>query len=226
MVENSTPHVLDKLGLGWEVIHAANPAAVLQMFKSPGFWLSYLVVLILIVGINNALIARLDGIAAARMETLGISMRRGFRLVGRTILLYLAMFAVMLIAGIFVGIGAGILGTFRFAQGIFLAAAVALGIYAGGRVFLANTAQGYAETCRMLGACNMTAALPRLNMPVRIAVGDEDYATPVAMSQTLHRGIAGSTLNVISNARHLTPLECPQQIAAELEKLIEAVPAQ
>src|ERR1700760_4206939 len=51
-------------------------------------------------------------------------------------------------------------------------------------VFLANTAQAYAETCRMLGACNMTAALPGLKMPVRIAVGDEDYATPVAMSQT------------------------------------------
>jgi 3-oxoadipate enol-lactonase len=93
-------------------------------------------------------------------------------------------------------------------------------------VFLRNTAQAYAETCRMLGACNMTAALPHLRMPVRIAVGDEDYATPVAMSETLHRGIAGSTLTVIRNARHLTPLECPQQIVAELEKLMEAVPVQ
>jgi 3-oxoadipate enol-lactonase len=93
-------------------------------------------------------------------------------------------------------------------------------------VFLANTAQAYAETCRMLGACNMSAALPRLKMPVRIVVGDEDYATPVAMSQTLHRAIVGSTINVIKNARHLTPLECPQMIAAELRKLIETVPAQ
>ncbi len=93
-------------------------------------------------------------------------------------------------------------------------------------VFLRNGPEPYAETCRMLGACNMTAALPHLRMPVRIAVGDEDYATPVAMSETLHRGIAGSSLTVIRNARHLTPLECPQQIAAELEKLIEAVPVQ
>ena len=76
--------------------------------------------------------------------------------------------------------------------------------------------EAYAETCRMLGACNMTAALPRLKMPARIAVGDEDYATPVAMSQTLHRGITGSTLTVIENARHLTPLECPDRIVAEL----------
>ncbi len=93
-------------------------------------------------------------------------------------------------------------------------------------VFLRNIPKAYAETCRMLGACNMTAALPRLRMPTRIVVGDEDYATPVAMSQTLNRGIASSTLTVIPNARHLTPLECPQQIAAELEKLMQAVPVQ
>jgi len=93
------------------------------------------------------------------------------------------------------------------------------------KVFMANPARCYAETCRMLGACNVTAALPRLKMPTRIVVGDEDYATPVAMSETLHRGIAGSTLTVIKNARHLTPLECPERIAAELRALIEMAPA-
>ena len=46
------------------------------------------------------------------------------------------------------------------------------------------------------------------------------------MSQTLHRAIAGSTMTVIKNARHLTPLECPQVIAAELLELVETVPAQ
>jgi len=92
-------------------------------------------------------------------------------------------------------------------------------------VFLANPARCYAQACRMLGACNFTDALPRLKMPVRIAVGEEDYATPVAMSETLHRGIAGSTLTVIPNARHLTPLECPERIVAELQKLLEMAPA-
>ena len=119
---------------------AANPAAALQMVKSPVFWLSYLVALMLIIGINNALISRLDGIASAKMESLGLSVTRGFRLLPRTVLLFLAMFAVIFIAGIFVGIGAAILRTFRVAQAIFLAAAVALGIYVGGRAFLANTA--------------------------------------------------------------------------------------
>lgn len=93
-------------------------------------------------------------------------------------------------------------------------------------VFLANPARCYAQTCRMLGACNLTAALPRLRMPARIVVGEEDYATPVAMSEALHRGIAGSVLTVIPNARHLTPLECPERIVGELRKLIEMAPAQ
>ena len=93
-------------------------------------------------------------------------------------------------------------------------------------VFLGNDVPAYAETCRMLGACNLTDALPHLKMPVRIVVGEEDYATPVAMAETLHRGIAGSTLTVIPNARHLTPLECPERIVAELQKLLELAPAQ
>jgi 3-oxoadipate enol-lactonase len=92
--------------------------------------------------------------------------------------------------------------------------------------FLANSPRAYADTCRMLGACNLTAALPRLAMPVRIAVGEEDYATPVAMAETLHHGIAGSTLTVIDSARHLTPLETPDRVTAELRALIETVPAQ
>ena len=92
--------------------------------------------------------------------------------------------------------------------------------------FLANSPRAYADTCRMLGTCNLTAALPRLAMPTRVVVGGEDYATPVAMAEALHRGIAGSTLTVIDNARHLTPLESPDRITAELRALIETVPAQ
>jgi 3-oxoadipate enol-lactonase len=91
--------------------------------------------------------------------------------------------------------------------------------------FLANDPQAYAETCRMLGACNLTAALPRIQAPAAIVVGEEDYATPVAMAETLHRGIAGSTLTVLKGARHLTVLEQPERIATELRRLIEMVPA-
>jgi 3-oxoadipate enol-lactonase len=91
-------------------------------------------------------------------------------------------------------------------------------------IFLANDPAAYAETCRMLGACNLEAGLPQMKMPAAVVVGDEDYATPVAMAETLHRGIKGSTLTVLKGARHLTPLETPERVAAELARLIELVP--
>jgi 3-oxoadipate enol-lactonase len=88
------------------------------------------------------------------------------------------------------------------------------------KVFLANELPAYAETCRMLGAHDMRAALPRLQMPTTIIVGEEDYATPVAMAQALRDGIKGSQLVVVEKARHLTPLEVPERVASELKKLL------
>ena len=87
-------------------------------------------------------------------------------------------------------------------------------------VFTRNDVNAYAETCKMLGSADMRAALPSLKMPTAVIVGEEDYATPVAMAEALHKGIAGSTLTVLPKARHLTPLEVPDVIAAELDRLL------
>jgi 3-oxoadipate enol-lactonase len=92
-------------------------------------------------------------------------------------------------------------------------------------VFLRNDLAAYAETCRMLGACDLRAALPRLRMPTAVLVGEEDYATPVKMAQELHDGIAGSTLTVLAGGRHLTPIERPDEIAGVLLRLAQAKPA-
>jgi 3-oxoadipate enol-lactonase len=89
-------------------------------------------------------------------------------------------------------------------------------------VFLANERNAYAETCRMLGACDVRAALPHIDVPTRILVGEEDYATPLGMAKELHAGISGSSLTVLADARHLTPLEAPDAIADEIRALVEA----
>ena len=60
-----------------------------------------------------------------------------------------------------------------------------------------------------------------LTMPAAIVVGEEDYATPVAMAEAMNRGIKGSTLTVLKGARHLTPLEAPDAIAEELIVLLK-----
>ena len=81
----------------------------------------------------------------------------------------------------------------------------------------------YAASCRMLGAADLRQSLARLSVPTAVLVGEEDYATPVAMAEALHRGIAGSTLTVLKNARHLTPLERPGEVAAGLRRLLSPV---
>jgi 3-oxoadipate enol-lactonase len=86
--------------------------------------------------------------------------------------------------------------------------------------FLRNDVAAYAATCNMLGVADLREDLSTLRMPTRIGVGEEDYATPPAMAEALHRGIAGSTLTVFEGARHLTPLEVPERIAAELRLLL------
>jgi 3-oxoadipate enol-lactonase len=86
--------------------------------------------------------------------------------------------------------------------------------------FLRNDVAGYAQTCRMLGACDLRSGLAAIKVPTAIVVGEEDYATPPAMAEAMHKAIAGSTLTVLPGARHLTPLERPEEVAAELEKLL------
>jgi pimeloyl-ACP methyl ester carboxylesterase len=75
----------------------------------------------------------------------------------------------------------------------------------------------------MLGAADLRSALPRIEVPTAIVVGEEDYATPLAMAQELHRGIRGSRLTVLKGARHLTPLECPHEVAGVLGRLLDTV---
>ena len=85
--------------------------------------------------------------------------------------------------------------------------------------FLRNDVNAYAASCRMLGAADLRQSLARIRVPTAVLVGEEDYATPLAMAKALHEGIAGSTLTVLKSARHLTPLERPEQVAAELRRL-------
>lgn len=86
-------------------------------------------------------------------------------------------------------------------------------------MFLANEVAAYGEACRMLGRADLREALDDIAVPTRIIVGEEDYATPVAMAEALAAGIAGSRLEILPGGRHLTPLEFPDVIAARFEAL-------
>lgn len=86
-------------------------------------------------------------------------------------------------------------------------------------VFLANDVPAYAETCRMLGRADTRKALPEFRFPCRVAVGSEDYATPLAMATYMAEQIPGATLHVMEGVRHFTPLEVPEVIAGHLKAL-------
>lgn len=87
-------------------------------------------------------------------------------------------------------------------------------------VFLSNELQAYSDTCKMLGTADVRPGLSKITAPTRILVGEEDYATPIAMAQTMHDGIKGSTLTIVPGARHLSPLEIPEQVAAKLREIL------
>lgn len=87
-------------------------------------------------------------------------------------------------------------------------------------LFSRGDADCYGASCRMLGDCDLRDGARAVASPTAIVVGEEDYATPLAMAQTLHGSIPHSTLTVIDGARHLTPIEVPDRIAGELERLL------
>ena len=87
-------------------------------------------------------------------------------------------------------------------------------------VFLANDFECYASTCALLGDADLRHYLPAFKMPVAVIVGEEDYAAPVAMAKAIHDAVAGSTLHIIPGGRHLTPIENPDVIAADLLTLL------
>jgi 3-oxoadipate enol-lactonase len=94
-------------------------------------------------------------------------------------------------------------------------------IQAMNQIFLATDMDCYAATCIMLGDADLRPHLPSLRMPVAVVVGEEDYATPLVMARQLHEAIPDSTLTILPGARHLTPIECPEEIAAQLLALLQ-----
>jgi 3-oxoadipate enol-lactonase len=87
-------------------------------------------------------------------------------------------------------------------------------------VFLGNDVECYAATCALLGDADLRPYLSSFTMPVAVVVGEDDYATPVAMARHLHESIPHSTLTILPRARHLTPVEAPAEIAAVLGELL------
>ncbi len=70
--------------------------------------------------------------------------------------------------------------------------------------------QGYVACCHAVAGVNTTERLGRIAVPTLVIAGALDLGTPVAMAETLARGVPGAQLVVLPEASHLSVLEQPQ----------------
>jgi pimeloyl-ACP methyl ester carboxylesterase len=61
----------------------------------------------------------------------------------------------------------------------------------------------------MIARPDSTPTLATIDVPTLIVVGDEDAVTPVSDSRAMQAAIAGSQLQIVERAGHLTPFERP-----------------
>jgi 3-oxoadipate enol-lactonase len=85
----------------------------------------------------------------------------------------------------------------------------------------ANPPRGIADALAGLAArADATPMLREIRVPTLVVCGSEDVITPLAESETLVRGIAGSRLEVVPAAGHLSSLENPEGFNDALRKFL------
>lgn len=73
----------------------------------------------------------------------------------------------------------------------------------------ATPLEGYAGWCGAIEHLDMTDKLGGIKLPTRVIVGDQDPATPIAASETIHQGIPGSDLVILKDVSHMLSSEDP-----------------
>jgi 3-oxoadipate enol-lactonase len=77
----------------------------------------------------------------------------------------------------------------------------------------------------MMLRADSTALLSTIDVPTLIVVGDEDALTPVKEARAMHERIAGSRMEIISQAGHLASLERPAAFNHLLTEFLVALTA-
>lgn len=76
-------------------------------------------------------------------------------------------------------------------------------------IFRLTDSRAHAAACTALGALDATAALGDIRARTLVLAGDQDYATPPAMAETLATGIPDAELHILPDTRHLSLIERP-----------------
>ena len=87
---------------------------------------------------------------------------------------------------------------------------------------LANAKESVAGMVRaLMTRADSTPLLATIRVPTLIVVGAEDTITPPALSEQLHRAIAGSELVIVPGVGHLSSLEDPAAFNETVSKFLE-----
>ena len=87
----------------------------------------------------------------------------------------------------------------------------------------ATPPRGYAGCCHAIAALDLTDKLPAIKLPTLIVVGEDDQGTPVAASQAIQSKIAGSQLEILKSASHLSNMEQPDAFTKALTGFLARV---
>lgn len=76
----------------------------------------------------------------------------------------------------------------------------------------ATSDTGYAGCCHAIAHFDSRDRLAEITVPTRVIAGEQDTSTPLEVVSSLHDGIPGSEMTVISPAKHLVNVEKPEQV--------------
>lgn len=91
-----------------------------------------------------------------------------------------------------------------------------------GKLIASTPVAGYAGCCHAIPTINVTARLKEIKAPILVMHGDQDPATPPAMSREIHENAPGSKLVVLSPAAHLSNLEQPEAFTQAVREFLAA----
>jgi 3-oxoadipate enol-lactonase len=85
-----------------------------------------------------------------------------------------------------------------------------------GGMIEATNPNGYMGACAVLRDTDLRERLAAIHVPALILASTLDESTPLSQARELHSAIAGSTLEVLSEAAHLSNVEQPEKFSQYL----------
>ena len=89
--------------------------------------------------------------------------------------------------------------------------------------FLATSLPVFEQACKALSTLDLRDKLAEVRVPVLVLVGEEDEATPPAMSKELASGLPNARLRILPGCAHVPQLQAPEMFLREIDAFIQQV---